>query len=97
MRWFRQRVELLRELHHLEAALKAHVVEGARMRDGLRTIGTTCTTVWYGYGCRKDASRTRTSRYGATRWCDACIAADALGLPIAYKPKPTFGREAVGE
>ena len=56
-----------------------------RLRDALETIadGRMCTAVvdnappssW----CRNDPGRSRDSRYGATRWCDACIARDALG------------------
>lgn len=32
--------------------------------------------------CRKpNSGRTKDAEYGADRWCDACIAADGLGLP----------------
>jgi hypothetical protein len=55
-----------------------------RMKAALYQIGTDCTN----YHPYKDGSmtcrqsdRTMDSEFGASRWCDACIASYGLGLP----------------
>lgn len=50
-----------------------------RYADALRTIGTECETFTAPPFCSDPGSgRTRGAYYGAEKWCDACIAREAL-------------------
>lgn len=54
-----------------------------RYAEALRhiTAGVECETFTRPPYCRDpNSGRSRDSNYGATRWCDACIAHDALGV-----------------
>lgn len=49
------------------------------LRAALRLIaGKSCHSYTTGLGSCPEAGRRRNARYGADRWCDACIAHDAL-------------------
>lgn len=48
-----------------------------RLRAALTLIGTDCANYRAHYTC-VTAGRTRDAQYGADRWCEQCIARDAL-------------------
>jgi hypothetical protein len=59
-----------------------HLVDRiARYEETLRHIadGDDCTNYRPPSSCRTNSGRRRDSNEGATRWCDTCIALDALG------------------
>jgi hypothetical protein len=60
--------------------LPALIDEVARLRDGLNAIGPTCERLTRGSCLEPHSGRTRDCEYTADRWCDGCIAADALGV-----------------
>jgi len=58
-----------------------HRTEEERLRIARRALrllaGKKCETYTVGE-CRNDKNRTKTAKYTAFRWCNACIARDAL-------------------
>jgi hypothetical protein len=60
--------------------------ETQRYREALERIGTVCTNHVKPYTCRDEGSgKTKDAQYGADQWCDACIAADALRVPLRWR------------
>lgn len=52
--------------------------KNAGLREALTLLaGNKCETYTVGE-CRNDSDRTKTAQYTAFRWCNACIARDAL-------------------
>ena len=68
---------------HVAVQPDAEVIE--RLRDALRLIAgppNHCESFTGRYTCRdKYSGKSRDDRTIADGWCDACIAADGLGLP----------------
>lgn len=67
---------------------KALQAKADRMHEALFLIAKTdrepenhCTNYTDSSTCRTVPGRTKNADYTAGRWCDACIAADGLGLP----------------
>lgn len=67
---------------------KALQTKADRMHEALFLIAKTgrepenhCTNSTDSSTCRTVPGRTKNADYTAGRWCDACIAADGLGLP----------------
>lgn len=67
---------------------KALQTKADRMHEALFLIAKTgrepenhCTNSTGKSTCRTNSGRTKDATYTAGRWCDACIAADGLGLP----------------
>lgn len=61
----------------------AYLVEAALLIEA-----TGCTTFTSGRCSDPHSGRSRRSRYGADRWCDACIARDALDRASAPHESP---------
>lgn len=60
--------------------------ETQRYREALERIGPICTNHVKPYTCRDEGSgKTRDAQYTGDRWCDACIAADALRIPMRWR------------
>lgn len=72
-----------------------------RLRKALTDIvendsrGRGCSTYTKG-SCREDPGRTLLSGYGATSWCDSCIAMDALTSPETPPQAPESAPEKWG-
>ena len=67
-----------RERERKDGELWEMAGDRARLIEALRKVDAHgCTNLTAGR-CSADPSRTSDSPYGATRWCDACIAAAAL-------------------
>lgn len=49
-----------------------------KMEHALRLIGTECSRFTGVSTCIEDVGRAPDAKYGAERWCDECIARDAL-------------------
>lgn len=63
----------------LAVALTAATRDGRRARNALRLIARNGCENYTGRStCRDNSGRTRDARYGAEKWCDACIALDVL-------------------
>ena len=62
---------------HAPEDVRALLEEVKRLRSGLKTIGTHCTSFTGKTTCIT-AGRTRGARYSAEAWCEGCIARDAL-------------------
>jgi hypothetical protein len=82
----RRIAEFVNYLDTLTAKLAEVEAERDALRAALVTIanGQECSN-YTGCPCRFDASRTKDCYYTADRWCDACIANDALS------PSPVEG------
>lgn len=70
-------------------ALPALLDAVERLRSGLEHIadGQECTNYTGSPWCRDDSSRSRDAKYGADRWCDTCIARDALTSAAVSSPE----------
>lgn len=60
---------------HTDTTTEARI---GRLRAALTLIGTDCANYWGGTNCVTNGGRTPDAQYGADRWCDQCIARDAL-------------------
>jgi hypothetical protein len=62
----------------IERPAKAKPKRSSIETDALTLIANRRCEHYFSGSCRTDGSRTRGAQYGADRWCDPCIAADAL-------------------
>lgn len=71
------------------SALPALLDAIERLRSGLEHIadGQECSNYTGPPWCRDDSGRSRDAKYGADRWCDTCIARDALTSAAVSSPE----------
>ena len=85
---------LIERLIALDPIRRYRMMRSALQEIAERSGGNYCESTVSYYGgrpctstCRAlNSGRTRVATYGAYRWCDSCVAADALGLPPHAHP-----------
>ena len=65
--------------HDVTESVEAYIAQAtARLRDGLETIGTHCTSYTGKSTCVENRPDGRGAKYQADAWCEGCIAREAL-------------------